>query len=623
MKLAAFVLTTFCLLYGVSAFAADPSDTYDPNARVPLDPEVDLAGASVFAASQGRLRYRITQDGFSLANRILPEKIGLVIIGDNANVTNCEFRGNFRGDILVIQGADARIESCDFPWDSARVEIEGPRVVIVNCLFRNEEVALMPGSHDSVIGGVEENAGNYFYPARTYVWDSDNTLFANNWVGFDREGNAMSAAWMVTLRDSKGIVAERNVIAPGGDHGLELGRCEDCIVRYNWVGVLPDGATRIEENLDTGILVWESPGAVVGPGNLIASRTMGNGRSTGISIAGTAEPGRPMRVVGNRIGISEDLSTPIPDDPSLPQHRIYIHEAAHVVVGGPTVQDTNVISACLGDGILIADSREIQVLNNWIGYIPGDFELFGNQGDGVRISGALSTNNIIGQPGSGNYIFNNGGAGIFVTADSSGNSFSGNFILNNDGGGIVLEGGANSGLVAPAITSSRPTRGTAAPNARVEIFANDDQGSSYLGFVMADDTGSFEVDVPMIGHKGATLVATATDDSGNTSELSAPGEIPAVAHSADVDVSGDIELAEILRVLQFYNLGRYRCADPAHPTEDGYDTFRFGSLECGTHDADFIEADWRIDLSELLRQLQLFSFGEYSMCEDSEDGFCG
>lgn len=90
-------------------------------------------------------------------------------------------------------------------------------------------------------------------------------------------------------------------------------------------------------------------------------------------------------------------------------------------------------------------------------------------------------------------------------------------------------------------------------------------------------------------------------------------------HDADSDGDGRISLSEILRVVQFFNIGAYHCSEG---TEDGFAPGH--GPQCDTfHSSDFAPADWSISLSELLRLIQFYNSGGYaSGCEDSEDSYC-
>ena len=101
-----------------------------------------------------------------------------------------------------------------------------------------------------------------------------------------------------------------------------------------------------------------------------------------------------------------------------------------------------------------------------------------------------------------------------------------------------------------------------------------------------------------------------------TPEGTVEGEIP--PHSADQNGDGQINLSELLRVIQFFNFGEYHCDSQS---EDGYAPGP-GNHSCNPHASDYNPQDWVISLSELLRLIQFFNSGGYYPCEGGEDGYC-
>ncbi len=91
-------------------------------------------------------------------------------------------------------------------------------------------------------------------------------------------------------------------------------------------------------------------------------------------------------------------------------------------------------------------------------------------------------------------------------------------------------------------------------------------------------------------------------------------------HSADTDRNGRIDTAELLRVLQFHNAGALHC-QPG--TVDGYGAGP-GDRSCAADDSDYLAPgpDWRINLSEVLRAIQLSRAEGYTPCAEGEDRFC-
>ena len=95
-------------------------------------------------------------------------------------------------------------------------------------------------------------------------------------------------------------------------------------------------------------------------------------------------------------------------------------------------------------------------------------------------------------------------------------------------------------------------------------------------------------------------------------------------HAADTDYNLQINLTELLRVIQFYNIEGLHCADDPGATEDGYVPGFDGDHSCERHSSDYQGDAWKIDLTELLRIIQFFNIGGYYPLLDpgeSEDGF--
>lgn len=91
-------------------------------------------------------------------------------------------------------------------------------------------------------------------------------------------------------------------------------------------------------------------------------------------------------------------------------------------------------------------------------------------------------------------------------------------------------------------------------------------------------------------------------------------------HSADINKDHRINLSEVLRVIQFFNLGGYHCGIY---TEDGYIPGPRQNYNCIPHSSDYNPQDWAINLQELLRLIQIFNSDVYFPCYgESEDNFC-
>lgn len=115
-----------------------------------------------------------------------------------------------------------------------------------------------------------------------------------------------------------------------------------------------------------------------------------------------------------------------------------------------------------------------------------------------------------------------------------------------------------------------------------------------------------------VGAGAATRIDLRLFPEGSEGE---PGSIP---HDADQDANYHVDLSEILRVIQFYNTGGLFCDEN---TEDGY-AAGTGDTSCAPHNSDFTPQDWKISLSEVLRSIQIFNADSYFPCPAGEDGYC-
>src|SRR5690606_33661752 len=93
-----------------------------------------------------------------------------------------------------------------------------------------------------------------------------------------------------------------------------------------------------------------------------------------------------------------------------------------------------------------------------------------------------------------------------------------------------------------------------------------------------------------------------------------------IPHSCDINQDQKVSLSELLRVIQFYNLHQFGCE---RCSEDGYlPGGGENERSCAPHSADYAPQDWSISLSELLRVIQFYNIGGYRACPEGEDGFC-
>jgi hypothetical protein len=165
----------------------------------------------------------------------------------------------------------------------------------------------------------------------------------------------------------------------------------------------------------------------------------------------------------------------------------------------------------------------------------------------------------------------------------------------------------------------------AGDNLVADVQAWLDGGFTEFGWILVGDESAGGTVKRFLSEESATVetrpTLTLTYTSATPCETpEGEGEgTPDAFHSADTDEDGDIDLSEVLRVIQLYNAGRFGC--DAQNLEDG---FTPGGIDesCAGHDGDYAPRDYIFSLSELLRVIQFYGIGGYAVCGEGEDGFC-
>ena len=306
----------------------------------------------------------------------------------------------------------------------------------------------------------------------------------------------------------------------------------------------------------------------VGQRNIIAGSTR-----DGIDIAGTGTDGN--NVAGNFIGTDPTgtIGLGIARDGVLILDNASSNWVGVSPNGGTSASDEgNVISGTGSEGVQILKGNDNVVAGNKIGTDASGAFALANSGDGVEID--LASGNTIGGNSAvaGNLITENGGTGVTVTDRPSytglkspgqfssgvpvppyvsvGNQITANRIFGNTGQAIDL---GNNGMPDPGTASRQGPNnlqnfpiiittaggqtegwlGGSEPDTayRIDVFASAGYGpggageaQDDLGSLVAttDATGQLTFVVPFTAPAGLTdITATATDPSGNTSEVSA------------------------------------------------------------------------------------------------------
>jgi len=284
--------------------------------------------------------------------------------------------------------------------------------------------------------------------------ESSNNVVAGNFIGTDVTGTLdfgnRSAQVSVGVYLGSGTwsdnriggtnLADRNILS-GGALGVALDTgATGTVIQGNLIGTdrtgnnaIPNNNTGIGGSASNTIIGGSTPGA----GNVISGND-----GWGINFAGTN-----TTIQGNIIGLNAAGTAPLPNDRSGIN---FSNGATTALVGGSAPGEGNIISGNDDEGIEIGSNfgdgsgNDITVIGNKIGTDITGSIAFGNGGHGIGVYGTSGA--IIGgqNPGEGNVIAFNGGAGVWLSeagSSISGARISGNGIHSNGGLGIDINAG--------------------------------------------------------------------------------------------------------------------------------------------------------------------------------------
>jgi len=439
------------------------------------------------------------------------------------------------------------------------------------------EGILIDSSPRNTIGGLEPGSKNVIAAnekdgVRIAGSDATDNRILNNWIGFNIDavndlislelGNNFSG---IHLESSSTFVGSgtsegRNVVSLNKRHGIEISGPGATLNQLagNFIGLNPEGLSDFG-NTFNGIHIEDSANNVVGGPN-VGDRNVISGNNNGVVITNTGVFGPAQAtgnsVLGNFIGTTSDGFF----DLGNAVDGVILDNAPRNLVGGSAEGAGNVLSGN-NRGLRIQGAGALgnRVEGNWIGTDLSGTRYINNEIDGVLIIGGASTNWIGGlNPSAGNTIAFNVGNGIRVESGTD-NALLSNRIYQNIQIGINLVGGVEDGFGVtqnspggphsgpnrlqnyPEIVAATPNgsatfvQGTlnAAPSATITLqffsipmkhASGHGQGSTWIGTttVTTDASGNatFALNLPVLVPSGQFVTATATDETGNTSEFS-------------------------------------------------------------------------------------------------------
>jgi hypothetical protein len=369
-------------------------------------------------------------------------------------------------------------------------------------------------------------------------------------LAIELNGETLAAGDVLTVGGSN-VTVRGLVVNSGPANGIKVGAVSTFRLTCSFVGTSPDG-TQDFGNAGDGILLVGSTGAQIG-GALVGDRNLISANAaSGIEIDAAASG---IQIEGNYIGTDASGTAALPNGIGV---RVL---GANNEIGGVPLLAGNLISGNQNSAISLegAAATGNTIRNDLIGFDATGLVTLKNGGAGVDVS--LGANhNTIGDPNAPpNIIHANGGGGVLVSDDASiGNAIRTDELSNNATIGIDLLGAPFEDPNDPGDADAGPNRlqntpvfvgasltaetsivhatfsvDTAPANATypltIDLYRTDsdnEEGELYLGsttYTAADfATGDVERNVHALQpvSVGETIVATATDADGNTSEYS-------------------------------------------------------------------------------------------------------
>jgi titin len=392
------------------------------------------------------------------------------------------------------------------------------------------------------IGGTATGAGNLISGnsgTGLVLGGTQGSMVLGNLIGTDltgsnaipnREGLIITAAGSVTVGGAS--PGAGNLLSGNRSAGILFERGSDTVIQGNLIGTDATGTRAVGNGL--GVVVALSGvsgintlgGTAANQGNLIS----GN-KGTGLEIDRSAG----LLVEGNQIGT--DLSGTV----ALPNTTgILVANSSQDTIGVPGAG--NLISGNRGDGITVSGSLSsgVVIQGNRIGTDSSSTQVLGNGNNGITFTGGAHDNLVGGlDPADGNLIVFNAGYGVLVEG-GNGNSIQVNSIFYNGIQGIGLINGGNNNQPAPTLTSavssanSITVQGTLHAQANttysIELYANsdptDEAAQYFFGYVQVTTDGNGDATINLTVAVGVpagwAVTATATDPLNNTSVLSVP-----------------------------------------------------------------------------------------------------
>ncbi|MDQ5822964.1 MAG: S-layer homology domain-containing protein [Chloroflexota bacterium] len=256
----------------------------------------------------------------------------------------------------------------------------------------------------------------------------------------------------------------RNLISANAIDGIMIqsSGATGNIVRGNYIGTNLAGTADLG-NGGSGIVVRAGAhgniigGTDPGAGNLISGNNV-----DGITFDAQNGGSYENIVLGNHIGTNAEGTAALSNN----GHGIHMHHfAIGNRIGGADSASRNLISGNTGHGIFVDGGSGTTIYGNYIGTNISGTAALGNNGSGIFLNHAISTEVGSTSAESGNLISGNAGSGIvtqgvqgaatYVRNNYIGTDVSGTFDLGNGAHGVLITGGSESNSIGGSSASAR------------------------------------------------------------------------------------------------------------------------------------------------------------------------
>ncbi len=302
----------------------------------------------------------------------------------------------------------------------------------------------------------------------------------------------------------------------GFDDIIRIEDAPSITVRNCLLGTDATGNTAVGAQSVTGIFI----------SNSTATRVMeciiGNTSSIGVNIESSSDN---TTLRSNLIGISKDGTSALDTDGD----GVYIGLNTNVEIGGPNVNDGNVIGSVTSNAIEVLIESDLTIRHNIIGVDASLTVDHAVSGEGILMntcSNCLIEDNII----------TNTSLGINLADDDCDDvSIQRNSIFNNINEAIEFQTiDVNYGFKPPVIAgiytagSDTVAVGKGSPNNSLQLYGTfDDEADKYFDTVHIDSEGDWVKTINGIGGININNITALQDSLSNSSELSAPMSITA------------------------------------------------------------------------------------------------